>query len=313
MKTLLFMAMSLLTFSARADILREFSHIVDDEINRLKAVNMRSLRYSDANAPKSCRDRYKSIYNKRAIRIVYAFGYGDAGNDHVLDHYSYTALRSRLLRPCQPDIYLCGFRADKNDKDLLRKAEQDSTGENNYLIELKLVKGSLSGNDRFNTLPENSAAQKAVCESATRTFLSEVASGADFVVYNGHSRDGGGPDFCPPVRKRDHHVNYSWYQKNRPGLNGLATAMKTAVDNGNANKVVGLFSCSSQKHFLNRLMSVNNKAGYVVTGRLATFDEMMRDSYAALDSLIAQRCEDGFRQSFDSRGAAHFKNMFISK
>jgi hypothetical protein len=105
-------------------------------------------------------------------------------------------------------------------------------------------------------------------------------------------------------------VDYDYYKRNRPGISGMLEAMNTAVVSGTPNKVVGMFSCSSQKHFLRRFISVNNTAGYALTKRLANFGEMMHDSYAALDNILAQRCEEGFTKSFDTRGAAALFNMF---
>ncbi|MFL5784863.1 MAG: hypothetical protein ACJ76H_09660 [Bacteriovoracaceae bacterium] len=312
MKKLIFVALSLMSFSVLAGEKENFTNMINNEISRLKIVNLTSTRYSDRDASPACKRRYRSIYNKRKIRIAFALGYSDAGSDGqvALDYYSSRALKEALTKRCTPDTYFCGFRADRNDPDLLRKAEVDSTGENNFLIEIKLISGSLSGDDYFNISPENIDQQLKVCQAATNNFLNEIASGTDFVIYYGHSRDGGGPDFCPPTRKENRHVNYDWYKKNRPGLNGMLGAMKTAVTNGTPNKVIGMFSCSSQSHFLKKFKAVNSTAGYALTKRLSNFEEMMRDSYAALDSLIAQRCEEGFKKSFDVRGTSAWFNMF---
>lgn len=308
MKYLVLIALAFIQVSAHAGNIWE--NIIDDEINRLRTVNTTSARYSDLNAPKSCKEKYKALYHKGKLKIVYGFGYGDTDSGWVIDYSTYRVLRSRLLQKCGPDTYLCGFIADKKDPDLLRKAEQDSTGESNYLVEIKLIHGSLTANDAFNVSPEKIEEQKAYCKNATDSFFYEVAKGADIVVYNGHSRDGGGPDFCPPVRRGDHHVNYDWYQKNRPGIGALTNAMKLAKESGNPNSVVGMFSCSSQLHFLKRLSVANDKSGLILTSRISTFEEMMRDSFAALDSILAQRCAEGFEKSFDTRGTAHWFNMF---
>lgn len=287
-----------------------FDRLIDQEKDLLSRVNLTSIRSSDKYAPASCKAKYKDLFSKRKVRILLALGYADTGSDTVLDFLSHGAFKRKLMEPCSADHYSCGFRPSKKEPDLLVKAESDPTGENNYLIEVKLIRGSYTASESRNVSPEIIETQKAYCEATTIKFFSEVASGTDVIIYSGHSRNGGGPDFCPPNRKSDNHVNYPWYEKNRPGMQTMLGAMKMAVNSGNPNKVVAMLSCSSQKHFYKDLMQVNPKAGYLLTKRLATFAEVTRDAYATLDSLLSQRCEDGFKMSFDDRGATAWNNMF---
>jgi len=287
-----------------------FDHLIDQEKDLLSRINQTSIRSTDKYAPSSCKRKYKDLFSKRKVRILLALGYGDSGSDTVLDYLSHSAFKRKLTEPCGADNYSCGFRVSKREPDLLIKSESDPTGENNHLIEIKLIRGAYTYSDSKNVSKEVIETQKAFCEATTIKFFTEIASGTDVIIYSGHSRNGGGPDFCPPNRKADHHVNYSWYEKNRPGMQTMLSSMKMAVNAGNPNKVIAMLSCSSQKHFYKDLMKVNPKAGYLLTKRLATFAEVTRDAYATLDSLLSQRCEDGFNMSFDERGATSWKNMF---
>lgn len=287
-----------------------FNTELDQEISRLQAI--RSATSGDLNAPKNCKRKYANLFNKRVIKISYGFGYGDSSpGDLIWDHYSYNAFMRKIKMPCPYGVTLCGFTASKKDPNLLRKIVSAPTDENNYMIELRITKSSIGAKHSENmSIPFNIMRQMTSCVAATNKFMKEIEDGADVVIYNGHSRNGGGPDFCPPVRKEDAHVNYDYYRSKRPGITLMTEAMKKAVDSGKPNKVVGMFSCASQLHFYNRLMAVNNKAGYILTSRNATFTEVTLDSFAALDGILAQRCEDGFEESFAYRNRALWRNMF---
>ena len=287
-----------------------FDQLIEQEKDLLTRINRTSIRSTDKYAPANCKRKYQDLFSNRKVRILLALGYADTGSDTVLDYLSHSAFKRKLTEPCGPDNYSCGFRASKYDPDLLLKAESDPTGERNHLIEIKLIRGAYTYSDKKNVSSEIIETQKAFCEATTIKFFSEIASGTDVIIYSGHSRNGGGPDFCPPNRKADQHVNYPWYEKNRPGMQTMLGSMKLAVNAGKPNKVVAMLSCSSQKHFFKDLMAVNPSAGYLLTKRLATFAEVTKDAYATLDSLLSQRCEDGFKMSFDERGATAWKNMF---
>lgn len=286
-----------------------FHAALNQEISRLQ--ELRSSTSTDRNVDPSCKRQYANLYNKKLIKTSFGFGYGDSENsDVVWDNFTYLAFKRRLLMPCPHGVTLCGFRADGRDPDLLRKIAFAPTDENNYMIELRLTRGSIGGNHTQNMSTPQLAKQMAHCAMATNKFMKEVADGADVVIYNGHSRNGGGPDFCPGIRLANNHVNYPYYQSRRPGITALTKAMSEAKKKGVANKVVGMFSCSSQLHFYKPMMAVNNKAGYILTSRIANFLEMQLDSFAALDGILAQRCNDGFEESFGHRRATLWKNMF---
>ncbi|MFZ4713734.1 MAG: hypothetical protein ACOYL6_08490 [Bacteriovoracaceae bacterium] len=57
-----------------------------------------------------------------------------------------------------------------------------------------------------------------VCRSkyARSALFDEISSGAEFPIYSGHARTGGGPSFAPPVTLPSGHVNYEWYKDLSP-------------------------------------------------------------------------------------------------
>lgn len=303
------LSLSLLTMSTFAVSANYFDKLLTDESKRLD--ELRSSTAGDRNADPSCKSRYGKIFNKKTIKISFGFGYGDARpNSMVWDHYVYSALVKKLKGNCPLGVVTCGFSESKTEKDLFRKIVEGPTGETNSLIELRITKPSLSGDNSINMSSANAEKQMLTCAAANNKFMSEIANGADIVFYYGHSRDGGGPDFCPAKTLSNDHVNYPYYRKNQPGFKNLLNAMELAKTNKNPNKVIGLFSCSSGPHFYKRMLKVNSSAGYIVTSRTATFHELSMDAYASLDNLLSQRCADGFEDTFAPRKATVLENMF---
>lgn len=309
--TLVFFSL-LVGTSAFAQVEGPFGRILDDEMIRIETADRISSTATDRSAAPGCKNRYRDLYSKKVIRISYAFGYADTlPGKTVLDYFSYNAFMARLTRPCKAGVNFCGFKADKSNPNLLRKVQMGPTGEQNYLVELRITKGSLSWDDEKNRSPENIERQMRHCQAMTDKFFGEVAAGADIVIYNGHSRNGGGPDFCPAIKNKQNKVNYPWYQANRPGITKLTQAMSAAKAKGTPNKIVGMFSCSSQLHFLNRFAAVNKDAGYFLTKRNATFHDVALESFAAVDGLLAQRCIEGFQETFGTRpDSTVMVNMF---
>lgn len=307
----LFLGLALPAMASKNPLDYAFGPGLDNEIRRFSEITSRSSTSGDLNASPDCKKRYARLFDKKILKITLGFGYADTSpGNAVLDFYSYYSLVTRLIRPCGPDMALCGFTRDRKDPDMLRKIAFAPTDENNYLIELRIIRPSLSPSNEHNLSSENRQRQIQACEKATESFFSDVAKGTDVIIYTGHSRDGGGPDFCPAILNKESHVNYAYYQSKKPGLTRMLDAMKTAKAAGTPNKVIALFSCSSQKHFLKKFIEVNKSAGYILTKRVSTFHEVNMDTYTALDGILAQRCSEGFELSFGERGAANWKNMF---
>ena len=77
--------------------------------------------------------------------------------------------------------------------------------------------------------------------------------------------------------------------------------MKTASAAGKPNQVIGSFSCSSELHFAKSLRAANPNAGFLLTSRTVSFDHMTVDAYTSLDSILHQRCADGFNEAYEFR------------
>lgn len=310
MKMKLAVTTLLLSCAAAAQV--NFNTELTLELERLQAVSRISTTADDPGADATCKRKYRELLNKRVIKVSYGLGYGDSTPGNLVwDDLSFNALYRHLRLPCGPGVTVCGFTPDRRDPRLLRKLVRNLTGGNDHIVEIRLTKPSLSRDNTSNTTGTNLAFQTLTCAGATTKFMREVEEGADLVFYNGHSRNGGGPDFCPARLTADSkHVDYPWYQANRPGISMLTNSLRKAIANGQPNNVVGMFSCSSQLHFERRLRAAAPNAGLILTKRLLSFKETLLDSFAALDGILAQRCGDGFEVSFGHRNATRWVNMF---
>ena len=276
-----------------------FDRNLDLEVRRI--TSFKGLVAPDYGASKACKTRFKKIFNKKEINISVAFGYGDSDDNSVAwDALIYPAMVEKLTKSCAPGVGACGFSQDRKNPTILRKIVMDPTGENNSLITLNMTHPSLSVDGKMNT-SINAEKQQIACQTARSKFMGEISGGADIAFYIGHSRDGGGPDFCPAKRLSNNHVDYNLYRKQKAGIADIVKAMGLAIKNGTPTQVYGSFSCSSQLHFEKALRQVNPKAGFFLTSRTVDFVAMTLDAYTSLDSILAQRCEDGFQEAFGAR------------
>ena len=118
------------------------------------------------------------------------------------------------------------------------------------------------------------------------------------VFYNGHSRDGGGPDFDPPRLKANQHVHYNWYRKNRTGLKTMIRALRTATERPD---VIGLFSCVSSKYFSQAIQEPSPETSLITSDHLLYYTDALESSLGALNALLGMWCEPAFKRALQAQ------------
>lgn len=251
-------------------------------------------------AEPACLKRYTDIQKDGVLNIVFGLGYSDATPENYVYELAFAELFIRALtRPrCPVGLFACGFTRSKTDAGLFTKMATNVDGKP-YRVELRLVTGSLSVDNSWNTSAANSARQKAHCKAAEDTFNAAVENGAEMVVYAGHARDGAGPDFCPPVKRADGHTDYDWYHRNKVGKWRMLNSMQKAADAKKPNQVVGMLACYTRKHFEKNLKVVLPKAALLGTDVGPRLSEVYYYAYSAIDSVIGMRCQDRMREALD--------------
>jgi hypothetical protein len=248
-----------------------------------------------------CIQRYLKIYENPIVDMRLVFGYKN--NDltgGVDDGTMRGAVIDRLTAPCPPaaaNVFACGFRRDRDDAEIFYKDVVSPRGERR-LVKLAIVQSSYSNRDSQNR-KENQQAQERQSAHARQIFLDGLKS-ADVVLYNGHSRDSGGPDFSPAVLNAAGHTNYAWYHTHRVGLNDMTQALKKPGKH--TASVIGLLSCYSERFFYHHLKQLAPDSGFLMTRGYSWWPDEPATIIGALNGLLGQVCEPGFSKGVNLNG-----------
>ena len=256
------------------------------------------------NRSAQCPQRVQFLKNKEVLDIRYALGYFDEsfgreaadakwGYSYSLDQIAFETLKDFLLKPCSFNSVrqLCGFSKESSQDGIvvLRKEVQNGPD-----LRVTLTGSSASPLFLANT-GELKLLQKQISAQSEANFLDGIRS-ADIVFYNGHSRDGGGPDFDPPVlRPSDLKPNYSGhYQARRPGQKKMLAALKQRSQSSPA--VLGLFSCYSERHFVKSVKATSPQLSLITSVRAVDYLNTILASMGYLEGLLQAKCGDDLDQ-----------------
>ena len=220
----------------------------------------------------------------KSLEIHLDFGYKDARPARFVgDRYERLRILQDFLKPCSSVLnFACGFSRDAEDADLLTKKIKNSEDQN-WLIQIRLMASSSGPDDDEN---RRNPYQAALSKRAMANFRQGLRQ-ADAVFYIGHSRDGGGPDFSPPVLSKNDHVNYDWYKKNKPGLSSLLSSLKRIpARNKNHRRVLGLMSCASRELFTKKIRQVDAHLELVTVPDLLYYVDALDLTQRAVSDFI---------------------------
>lgn len=208
------------------------------------------------------------------VRVVY--GYKDARPARfVADRYERMLLVARLTAGCTAGETVCGFSRDSRDVELFRKGN----------IRLRVIASSAGPDDEEDRKDPFQAMRTAHAE---RVFLDGLRD-ADVVIYNGHSRGGGGPDFRPP-RLSGGAVDYEWYRARKPGMRPVLEALKRGMRESRL-QLLSFLSCASAKHFVQSVESARPGLNTVTTPQLLYFADAHAATLDVLASVFSKRAE----------------------
>ncbi len=243
----------------------------------------------------ACRKTYESFYRGPQVDVKVIFGYKDARPARfVADRYERMIFIQRLTAACRANgTFACGFVRSTEDSDLLVKVIPGPDGKERKVL-LRVIQSSAGPDDDENRA---NPFQKWRTRYANLAFLQGLTH-ADAVFYNGHSRAGGGPDFEPPRLGSQQEVAFAWYKENQPGFNPIIATLEGAPSR---LKLLGLYSCASSKHFLDRVRKVKGDLGLITSPKLIYFSDALESSLETISSLLAMKCEGSFRSSLAKR------------
>jgi hypothetical protein len=236
------------------------------------------------------------LKNPGMLNVGIALGYSDTldeGLDLVTDGFLRDELFLRLTGTCESaSQMLCGFGL-LSDTSKVREDEVDF-----YSKDLVLADG---GKLTFNiqilhsSVTVRNSDNQAQCQARqsertakVRDFYGWALRNLDAVFYEGHSRDGGGPDFAPPRANSKGTVDYPWYRKNQPGFKFLLENLDGAQPKP---MIVGLFSCASRAHFIKTLQAHSPQSHFITTPIVLEAGKTKRALFHTIESLLNFECD----------------------
>ncbi len=259
----------------------------------------------DSEKSPACRKTYKDLFKIREtqtqepkepveIDMRLLFGYMDNVGE-VDDFYAGVASMAVLTSDCEPGVFACGFKRDPKDMQMLRKTVQ-VMGPDGKLrrrtIKLKVAWSSVRSEEKLNrgVFAEQQRERTGVME---REWVDGLQK-SDVLLYVGHAREGGGPDFGPPkVNPKTRRTDFDWHRKNGPGVRVMEETLASSVK---TPKILGLFACYAQDHWAEKLKKAAPKSGLIMTGD-SEFEAIVGQAIATIDSTLGLRCEEEFGRS----------------
>lgn len=243
----------------------------------------------------ACLEAYADLLGGENLKIRVVFGYKDARPARFVgDRHERLAFVTQLLKACEPGEGACGFRRHPDNADLFTKRVIGPM-DNPVDVELYVVNSSVGSDDQGNRADPYQVWQS---QYAHKAFF-EGTESADIVFYNGHSRFGGGPDFTPPRLSPQQSPDVSYYKSQRPGFKKLLKSLQTRSEKPEGTTgatgssdllVLGLFSCSSSRHFVKALPQ-NREVAFVATDDLLHYADAQRSSLETLSKLLQLHCD----------------------
>lgn len=281
--------------------------------------------------PRECANFHQAYTRDGYVDIRYALGYFDDSTGHAVQYENldwglspsydegvWLTIREIMTKPCpNSERRLCGFR------ELTSASERNQTGETVLGRDMEIhgksvvVRFTLSYASASPFYERNKTELRDKQERYTRNSESNFFGNirrADYVIYNGHSRNGGGPDFNPPRLNALSKADYNgYYRKAYPGRTRLLEEIRRRA---NPEFTLGLFSCDSDKHFRQKLEAASpGQRMMLTTGSVGILDyyDTTKLSLAYIDGLLKGSCgsalEDYAQVSAHERAGFKSYNM----
>ena len=249
-----------------------------------------------------CLPMYKNAIANGVLDVRYALGYFDDsqgidilwngknwGLSPSLDIGIYNSIRNVLSEPCTSpsQVNLCGFEQSGDpDSGKVYLEKRIQLLNNNVLVRIALTHASASESYVLN-VNEMKSRQSFLTAQSEENYFGGIGK-ADIVIYNGHSRDGGGPDFNPPILDKTLHTDYQgYYHKKRIGIKRVLELVKQGT---NKDSILTFFSCYSRKHFYDVLMKANPKQRLILSAETIDYFDTLKASVGYLEGFMRGAC-----------------------
>lgn len=223
-----------------------------------------------------------SALSKSHIKISIFYGYIDQRPDsNTLDPIRAQEMLTNLTQPCFDSQALCGFvlvDGYEQNRWVLQKYTELQT------IEILLINSAISEDDSSN---QGQQLQMDISSRNEFLFLQELQN-SDFVLYQGHSRYGFGPDFNPPIINSIGNIRKNYYlNSQQKNISKLLSNLRNRPDKIGA---IGIFSCDSQKHFSNQIQLTKKSELTLLTSKISYSSQLQKPMIQFLENILNQDC-----------------------
>lgn len=244
-----------------------------------------------------CESMYDRALSKGLLEIHYSLGYFDNstgkeekwkgenyGLSPSLDPSIFLPLRAQFSGPCRGDLKLCEFFEVSANLGKSVFEKHVTLFGRDILVRIHLTQGSATESYYQNL---SSPSQRFYTQQGEENFFEALKTG-DIVFYNGHSRNGGGPDFNPPVLNSARKVDYKgYYEVRRDGMKRMLQALSLTENRG---VILGLFSCYSQRHFRKAILQINPHQRMILSADDIDYFDSLKASVGYLEALLRGTC-----------------------
>ncbi|MEK2644043.1 hypothetical protein [Bdellovibrio sp. BCCA] len=281
-----------------------FNHMGKSYLDRLESMPTDQLSSLSPEKRNICIQRYKGILEDGVLDIRIALGYFDwttgsnvyadgrsFGVSPSMDIGAFYAIKSLLLSSCEGRVRLCGFSQDPKNNYRFLKTVQIQGNKYTARVEVQFASATEYLSQNLGDYREQQRQRTQYMDN----YFAHALQEADAVFYFGHSRNGGGPDFAPPIFIPGRNkVNYDgYYEVQRPGLKKMLAALN-ASDKKTA--VLGLMSCASRDHFLRKVRAAAPQTGVITSMDVLNVDEVYTAMLGGIDALLRGQCQQSFYQ-----------------
>ncbi len=291
---------------ARPTYLFSYDHWARLEILRfLDVVERRAGADSEPVAGVECRN-FSDLYTSDGVLdIRYNLGYFDDSTGKAIswagwnwgyspsaDEGVFQAWRSVLKESCPNNTrHLCGFTEVSSANEIVRDGKTLLTKRaeiQGRIVDVRITLTHASASPIFlDNIGSLSLRQQHLSQISEDAYFTGIGS-ADIAFYNGHSRDGGGPDFHPPRLNSAKKPNYDgYYRVHRAGITRLINELKKGP---RKDTVIGLFSCDSKLHFERRLLANNQMQKMILTLPGIHYFDALNATTGYLEGLLRGSC-----------------------
>lgn len=184
---------------------------------------------------------------------------------------------------CSKNVVTCQFKLVSRSRNVTRLTKQIMGKTVNVTIYSTSVTASNSKN-----MNERQKEQERQSQKVKDQFHRDLIK-ADIVFYAGHSRYGGGLGFNSQT-----NMQALWENISRIPLRPMMSALETRPSR---LKILGLFSCQSDKYFRIPVEERNPNINQLVTNTDIMPDEGEQQSIGALNAILGRKCDAELQQS----------------